>query len=206
MMTGSKHIGFATTGWSFARSARMLETQLNTGDLWLSHDMPIDHLFAHAIELMLKGLVLKHQPEAKVREDFGHRLLDLYNRLNSRTDTKSYISEAEKKVGNHWKRLLRDARDAHEATLGVELTDEDRCEFGSFSNAQISTSLPKLRDQIEWLAKRHGQNGDVFRYFQERLERRKVVQSMGVNLDVVRETAFQACIIFHEQITGRKPR
>ncbi len=72
-------------------------------------------------------------------------------------------------------------------------TDEERCEFGSFTNDEIGRELPELRKQIIWLSSRHKEEGSEFRYSKRGLTQRVIIVAMGLNYDVVWQTSHWAC-------------
>ncbi len=179
-------------GWSYAQSARFLEDALAQGQLAVSHDMPVDYLYAHAVELMLKGCLLEHDPAMEV-ESYGHDLLRLYDCAKSRKVLGDMLARVERSVRERWKSRLRTARDSYRDGLGLGQCASDLEDFGIFDNDVIGNELPDLRRQVSWLSDRHRDKGGKFRYLQSGFDSRKQIRAFGLSDDVVRLTSYWAC-------------
>lgn len=196
-------IGFVQMGKSYAASAKHLDQGHAQGNLKLSHDHPVDFLYAHALELMLKGYLLTVLSDEEVRA-FGHDLLGLYDAVKKEPALCDLLKQVERGVRQRWKEHLRSARDDYAARLGLGvLTAKEAEEFEIFDNQKIGAELPHLRKQVIWLSDRHSRAGSEFRYLREGLNRRAQVQMFGLSYDVVRVSLAWACEIFGQLFDQR---
>lgn len=187
-------IGFLQLGMSYAQSADLLAGAVCSESVRLSHKHPIDFLYAHALELMLKGCLIVHDPTADV-QSYRHDLLRLYDEVKSGQLLNNLIGSVERAHKEHWRRYLRDARDKHrrklEAALGPELLSAG--EFGVVDNNIIGSELPDLKKQIVWLDARHKESGSEFRYLRRGLDHRDYITAFGLSINVVWQSSQWAC-------------
>lgn len=206
MTDDTTHIGYARSGWSYVKSGAFLDEAQRADSLSINPDMPIYYLFAHGLELTLKGLLLRHSPGSDVQR-YGHKLLNLYDDLRHSDETRPVILGAETTVRNRFRNYLRTLRDRYEAKIGLDAPDEEtRRELGSFSNQQIGDTLPELRRQVEWLDRRHRDDGGQFRYLKTGPDQRPEIHAFGKKINVVGLMTCWACAELHKSITGREPR
>ncbi|MEL6207574.1 MAG: hypothetical protein AAFR47_20005, partial [Pseudomonadota bacterium] len=153
-------------------------------------------LYAHALELSLKGLLVAIDPSTDVRS-FRHNLAALYHHCGrSGTPEATLLKETESAVRIAWRNRLRGARDAYEAHLGAELwTPSQRMEFRIIDNEDLGRMLDslELRKQVIWLSERHTDDGGEFRYPRLGWQRRPKVNLFFLRDDVVRTTIGWAC-------------
>lgn len=181
----AKVVGFLELGRSYAQSADFLRDALCSKQIDLARLEPIDFLYAHAFELVLKACLLENDPELDVA-DYGHDLLRLYDEVKSQKLLGHLIQHVETAVRDRWKCYLRDARDNYEDLLGLgEATTEERSELGIYENDVIDQNLPELRKQIDWLGSRHKADGGTFRYLRPGLDSREFIQAFSLSENVV---------------------
>jgi hypothetical protein len=191
-------LGLIELGRSYATAADHLVAELGEGRLELHRAGPVDFLYAHALELMLKAWCLEADPATKVKEKFGHDLVGLYDRLKEHDVTRDLRRTVEKKVRDLWKAELRKVRDAYATSLGLPISSvyED---LGMFNNELIGNALPELRNQFLWLGDRHKETTQRFRYAMLGSDSRQIVTGFGVSIDVVWQSAGWACGVFYER-------
>ncbi len=192
-------VGFVQLGWSYGQCAICLEDNVQSNNLTLGFDNPIDYLYAHALELMLKGCLLYHDPSHPV-ESHGHDLLSLYDEVKSLCVADGMLLSVERAVRNAWKNRLREARDHYARSIGLPShTSAAGEEFGIYDNRKIGDELPELRHQVAWIGSRNKGNGGQFRYFHPGIDSRPRIEQFGLSDDVVRLTLRWA----NEGIHGR---
>ncbi|GAB5486121.1 MAG: hypothetical protein Pars93KO_25550 [Parasphingorhabdus sp.] len=114
----SNSVTFFELGRSYLESGRILSEATDFDKSTFYRDEPIDLLFAHAYELMLKGCSLVQDPKRDPRK-YGHGLLTLYDDLRSDGFLGDLIINVENSVRNRWKCHLRYARDKYVDSLGL---------------------------------------------------------------------------------------
>ncbi|WP_103255594.1 hypothetical protein [Tabrizicola aquatica] len=201
-MQHDKALGFVELGKSYLDASRALQADLDQASLRLRFEHPVDLLFAHALELMLKGCILDDDPGRSV-EDFGHNLARLYASVRRSKRGGPLIRASEKAVRNRWRDRLRGARDDLQSGLGLPI--EAAKDFGVLSNAEIGSALDELdlRRQVYWASDRHSQGGSMFRYLVPGLYSRDKAMIFGLNDDVFRLSIFWGCEELHRAFVAR---
>lgn len=204
-------VGQFTLGQDFFSAARFLFEGTKNDDLNFRHSGPVEYMYAHALEPMLKGgLQFFGQPT-----DRSHNLHRLYDLAKQNASLSQRVATTEIAVKQHWREFLREARDAPSAKLkSYGISDPSLLwELGSFDNATIGENLPSMVRAVIWLGDRHTDDGGQFRYFKEGLDRRKVVHAFGLNEDVVLRTLDWGCEglsgqfedLIRQELRGRHP-
>lgn len=202
-MNGSESIGWVKLGASYARSADVLShaSPVKASQFGAK---PVDFLYSHAIELLLKGWMLAVEPQKKPHE-YGHDLLALYDAVRVHPKIGTHLIQIESVVCEKWKDYLRSARDDFRKNFnGLDLLPEQLAEFGVLTNAEIGNALPKLRAQISWLSDRHKDSGGEFRYLRLGVDRREKIIAFGLNKDVVWQSLSWACELLHDSFSQLK--
>ncbi len=188
-----KAIGFVQLGRSYAASADHLAAAVAAGNLCLPHELPVDYMYAHAVELLLKGCLLATNPNEAV-DRFRHDLMSLYAEVGTRNVSGDILASAEHAVRDRWKRHLRSARDTIIEKFNLEdLSDAALAEFGLYDNATIGAELPELRTHVAYLGMRHSKGGGQLRYLHVGLDVRPRIEAFDLFEDVVWRTVGWGC-------------
>jgi len=184
-------LGFITLAESYQECASVLVSQLKDASLQLRHDAPIDNLYAHSLELYLKGALLAYGRNETDLRNFGHNLLAIYDTLRSEIGSKELVADLEGTIRKNWEIYLRSERDKYSAVFEQQgmVSNEALQENGVLNDDEIAQELPNLRDQVVWISERHSKRGGVFRYHQTRLDYRMKVKAFGLDEDIVWRTA-----------------
>ncbi len=174
-------LGFVNLGRSYGKSADFLCEAVTTKKISIGRSHPIDFLYSHTFELMLKGCLLEENPSQAI-EDYGHDLLCLYDDIKSQKLLNNLIGVVETKAKECWKRYLREARECYAKKLGRFAQFEG---LGVHDNSGIGKELPELRRQIKWLSERHKEKGGKLRYLQIEWGTREQINAFGLSDDVV---------------------
>ena len=151
-------------------------------------EAPIDFLFAHGLELVLKGcLRMTSKPDLEVgnyQHDLDRAYWDLKRIWPAATNL------AESKVRKYWKDKLRTMNAGHVASLeSFGISDKnDLAEFRAVTNSDIGQSLPELGKVISWYSQLHNRSGSSFRYLKVGLVSRPALKIAGETLDATRES------------------
>lgn len=189
-MAGS--IGFLELGRSYAQYADFLSDAFRLKKVKPLRRQPVDFLYAHAFELMLKACLLECDHKQDIKS-YGHNLLRLYDEVRSQELLGRLIHQVEGVVRERWKRYLRDARDNYGKSLNLgQLSTDERGEFGIHNNDVIGQNIPELRKQIIWLDLHHTADGGEFRYLRCGLDSREFINAFGLSEDVVWRSCFWA--------------
>ncbi|MBM2294368.1 hypothetical protein JQX09_20805 [Sulfitobacter pseudonitzschiae] len=189
----TKSVGFFELGITYAKSADFLSEACRSEALKINRTEPIDYLYAHAFELILKGSMLEHDPTRDV-EEFKHDLLSAYDEVRQTQLLEDLIGSVEKAVRARWKWYLRNARDKYQSDLQLSHLSIEDCEgFGIVDNEAIGRELPELRKQVIWLSERHKAGGGSFRYLRCGWDQRDYVRAFGLADDVVWKSSQWAC-------------
>ncbi|MGO4916901.1 hypothetical protein [Pseudogemmobacter sp. W21_MBD1_M6] len=186
-------VGFFELGNAYAKSADFLSNAASLETFKIPRDEPIDFLYAHAFELMLKGCLIAVDPTEDV-ERFRHNLECLYDTLKSRNSLEGLIINVELAIKERWKQHLQGARDRFKARLdlGVLSTGESE-DFGILGNDVIGEQLPDLRRQVVWLSNRHKNGGGHFRYSKCGWDNTEYIKDFGLSDNVVWKSSHWAC-------------
>ncbi|PFG63864.1 hypothetical protein AXZ77_2485 [Thioclava sp. ES.031] len=188
-------VGFFEKGHSYLQTADFVARGVEAGNLKLNFDDPVDFLYAHSLELMLKGCLLLDDPAANPNE-YGHDTLRLFDEVLSRKFGGKILGAACENLRNNWKSHLRKARDIY--ALKFDVDETALSELGIASNAEIGEALPSLRKQVSWIAERNRASGGKFRYPVNENYRRQIVDAFGIRMDVVRSSISWGCAdIYH---------
>ena len=196
----TKGLGYINLGHSYANSANYLAAHSNEPGNSFSH--PINFLYTHAFELMLKGCLLKIDPQRNVKEEFGHNLLKLYDAVKKENPIDNLIENVETAIRKRWKQRLSDARDkwksriSSEGTFSALDTDGRNELFGICNNQEIGNSLNglSLRKQVQWLSNRNNaKDGSEFRYLKIGPDQKLFFEAFDLNDDVVWKSSEWAC-------------
>jgi len=166
------------------------------------HEAPVEYMYCHGLELLLKGGLIHFGKCAEKVLERGHKILLLYDDARCQEGFSEVISSIDAKVRDDWKTHLRQSRDKIQEPLerlGIKSAEELE-QFGVHDNAVIGNALPALRDQIVWLNDRHAKEGGLFRYPKERLDNRQIVLAFGLNEDVVLRTVSLASRLLCEHL------
>lgn len=197
-------VSFFQLGDAFAKSANFLGNAFGTEPFKVSDSRPVDFLYAHALELILKGSLLEADSTTNV-EEFDHDLLKLYDEVKSNGVMDNLICAVEQAVRDKWKWHLRDARDTYKEVLGLgHIPKADSEEFGIFDNEAIGRELPELRKLVIWLNDRHSYHGGKFRYPHSGLDSRLGIQAFGLSENVAWKTAHWACEEMYNRFRSRR--
>ena len=165
-------VGLLTMARSYSDAARHLQRAVDDTELKLSHTAPVDYLYAHALELTLKGCLRHHDPDRDLVA-YGHDLHCLWRACVAERVLESVTETVITGVRDHWRDHLRGARDRYAARLGADdWTEEQREDIGIWSNTEIGRFLQRRNvvETIRWLGDRHRDAGGVFRYLDTRID------------------------------------
>ncbi len=189
-------LGFVNFARSYLQTAQCAIRQVEAGNLKITYDAPLFALLAHSLELNLKAsLLLLGKPQNEVRS-YEHRILHLFDSAQEIENETVSITALEKTVRARWKSYLRSSRDDYRRRISTWVGSEEESvleEFGVFSNETIGNELPKLREQIDWLHRRHSRDGSQFRYLKKGFYQSKVITAFGLHEDVQLRTLEWAC-------------
>lgn len=160
----NRHIAFMVRSNDYIASAEALLRSIETNELRLRSDDPIDQLVGHSFELSLKARAIQFDPEAEIRK-FSHNVLKLYDFLEKQCSDFTDISS---EVEQHWHSLLIQDRAQIIKTSGSFTSALD--ELGLPTEQEIADTPLNLRDDVEWYSARMNTNGNLFRYTETRLE------------------------------------
>ncbi|MEO0403220.1 MAG: hypothetical protein AAF214_12660 [Pseudomonadota bacterium] len=190
--------GLITLGDDYVRAA----DHLFESHIQFRHQGPVEYMFAHGFELLVKGgLLLSGRSQDEIR-DYQHNLLQLYGAARSQDPVETCIKGAERHVKHKWKTLLRRLRDDRRAVFQESgISDPNALQhFGVHSNETIGKELPGFRAQIVWLDKRHRHAGGLFRYYESHVGDREEIEASGSNYDVVLQSMSWGCRFLSQKL------